>query len=307
MCRAPPSFPATIPSSRPPAILGMPPRIMAASGRRDNPKARRHQRSDVGESSGLNRFAGAIPIVIPLQLSRENSSPRRRRAATLAEAIKCLPSRTISTPAEIAYGAGIVVIPTTSGPCQNERLSRLAALIRSVDHPGVYCASGMLFALMPHIVVGDAGVLLSFQLPLRAAGRVHRYGDPHAVRKGARDSPRPLCARLRSDGTGRVDLADGACTYGPSRQSCTGAPSGPMVPACRFSPCGQRSPVSPFACLSYSLQRMAAWSPMSGAACRAPSSSVTATSSPMRSVILNLPPSPGITAASESADSAEAP
>ena len=46
----------------------------------------------------------------------------------------------------------------------DERLSRLAALIGSVDRPGDYCASGRLLAPMPRIAVGDAGTL-SFPVP----------------------------------------------------------------------------------------------------------------------------------------------
>ena len=46
----------------------------------------------------------------------------------------------------------------------DERLSRLAALISSVDRPGDYFASGRLLTPMPRIAVVDAGVL-SFPVP----------------------------------------------------------------------------------------------------------------------------------------------
>ena len=89
--------------------------------------------------------------------------------------------------------------------------------------------------------------------------------------------------------------------YCDSRFQCFGA----VEPTAR----GRRSRSAPERVCRLLLQPppMAACTPMSGAACRVPSSSVTAISSARRSAILNLPPNPGMTAASESGDGPEAP
>ena len=65
----------------------------------------------------------------------------------------------------------------------DERLSRLAALIGSVDRPGDYCASGKLLAPMPRVAVGDAGTL-SFPVPPAQLEALIAMADPAPYGRG---------------------------------------------------------------------------------------------------------------------------
>ena len=65
----------------------------------------------------------------------------------------------------------------------DERLSRLAALIGSVDRPGDYCASGRLLAPMPRVAVGDAGTL-SFPVPPAHLEALIAMADPAPYGRG---------------------------------------------------------------------------------------------------------------------------
>ena len=87
----------------------------------------------------------------------------------------------------------------------DERLSRLAELIGSVDRPGDYCASGRLFAPMPRISVRDAG-LLSFPVPPAQLDALIAMGDPAPYGRGEEtilDRSVRDCLQI---GTGEVDL-----------------------------------------------------------------------------------------------------
>ena len=65
----------------------------------------------------------------------------------------------------------------------DERLSRLAALIGSVERPGDYCACGRLLAPMPRIAVGDVGVL-SFPVPPAQLDALIAMADPAPYGRG---------------------------------------------------------------------------------------------------------------------------
>ena len=65
----------------------------------------------------------------------------------------------------------------------DERLTSLSGLIGSVTRPGDYCAHGRLFAPMPRIEAGTAGVL-SFPIPLAQAQAVATAAEPAPYGRG---------------------------------------------------------------------------------------------------------------------------
>ena len=77
----------------------------------------------------------------------------------------------------------------------DERLAALSGLIGSVTRPGDYSVHGRLFAPMPRIEAGTAGVL-SFPDPARAGAGPGRRCGTRTLRQRPGDHRRPVGARL---------------------------------------------------------------------------------------------------------------